>query len=811
MQTHTRVDPQVAIVGRPRCLTAAVLLASTLGAQANWSTQTHLPGLASARASGLAVWRNELVVGLETNTRLPGVALRHLGRFDGERWHEIGGGVDGPVRAVLAHGGDLWVGGAFRNAGGVRASRIARWDGKRWHAVGAGFDKGVRALIVFRGAVWAAGEFTFSGSTRVGAMARWDGRRWQPVGHATHARLPSVHALATDGTSLFAAGLFTAVGGTAATNVARFDRVRWHALGGGTNDAVSALTMFGGNVIAGGIFKRAGGVRAEGLAAWNGRRWMAMGQGVQKAPFSNAQPDVRSLTVFGGKLYVAGNFGRSGTAVLHSIGLWDGTALRSIGGVSRIRFPFIGATVTWNHRLYCAGDFQSVGRAPLDPGSDKVTHAIASYDGRRWHRFAGGWGVGGDLHNFTRYRGELVAGGAFRSAGGSWRNNLVRFDGNDWRAFGAFDGPVDDMVEFGKELWVVGSFRTVNKIVAKGVARFDGQRWRGVGLGPARCIEVFRGSVYVAGIGNPLRYTGSGWVSVGQRVFGQFNDMQTWGNRLYIGGTQLIGPNLYAWDGRSLAPVGRGTNGAVAALGVHNGKLIVGGRFTVAGGVRTPRIAQWDGSRFSGFGSGIPGTRNAVVLAIASLNGELIVGGSFATSAGGNLSRWQGTRWSALPGGALLGGVLALQADDRRRELHVGGKFLYAAGRPSPNYAVWQRAPRFVDLRSALGTPRRTPALTLRGSLQPRATLHIGISSANEASLALLVLGARRADIRLFGGVLVPAPNQLVALTTDAIGRAAADVMGVPPGLRLWMQAWILDSAAPAGFSATNAIELRAP
>lgn len=43
----------------------------------------------------------------------------------------------------------------------------------------------------------------------------------------------------------------------------------------------------------------------------------------------------------------------------------------------------------------------------------------------------------------------------------------------------------------------------------------------------------------------------------------------------------------------------------VLALDVYNGKLIAGGYFTHSGGVQTNGIAQWDGTSWSSFGSGL--------------------------------------------------------------------------------------------------------------------------------------------------------------------------------------------------------------
>ena len=61
----------------------------------------------------------------------------------------------------------------------------------------------------------------------------------------------------------------------------------------------------------------------------------------------------------------------------------------------------------------------------------------------------------------------------------------------------------------------------------------------------------------------------------------------------------------------------------------------------------------------------------------------------------------------------------------------------------------------------------------------------------------------------LKGGVLVPAPDFLVNLNTNAAGERALSApwpMGAPAGLEVYLQIWFADPGAPANFSATNAV-----
>jgi hypothetical protein len=95
-------------------------------------------------------------------------------------WHDVGGGVNGPVYAITKFGGNLFVAGSFTLAGGVPVSNIAYWDGTSWHA--AGCTTGViYDLAVFSGSLYAGGNFDVcTGPTEVN-FAKWDGSAWLPV------------------------------------------------------------------------------------------------------------------------------------------------------------------------------------------------------------------------------------------------------------------------------------------------------------------------------------------------------------------------------------------------------------------------------------------------------------------------------------------------------------------------------------------------------------------------------------------------------------------------------------------------------
>ncbi len=116
-----------------------------------------------------------------------------------------------------------------------------------------------------------------------------------------------------------------------------------------------------------------------------------------------------------------------------------------------------------------------------------------------------------------------------------------------------------------------------------------------------------------------------------------------------------------------------GINGEVGALTVRNSELIAGGLFTQAGITAVSNIARWNGSNWFTLGSGI----NNEVNALTVYNTDLIAGGNFSNAGGtgaNNIAKWNGTTWSALASGLTGSG-------DRVNALTVFSGNLVAAGR----------------------------------------------------------------------------------------------------------------------------------
>lgn len=157
-------------------------------------------------------------------------------------------------------------------------------------------------------------------------------------------------------------------------------------------------------------------------------------------------------------------------------------------------------------------------------------------------------------------------------------------------------------------------------------------------------------------------------------------------NELYAGEQGGSGGHgVKKFDGTSWSDFG-GINGTVNAMIVYNGSLIVGGSFTLAGGLEMKNIAKWDGVEWTD----VSGGPNSIVSAFAVYNGDLIVGGYFTMVE--NLSANHIAKWNSNGGWVALGSgtnsqVMALTTYNNK--LIAGGFFSTAGGVSASHVAQW--------------------------------------------------------------------------------------------------------------------------
>lgn len=375
------------------------------------------------------------------------------------------------------------------------------------------------------------------------------------------------------------------------------------------NTTVSALAMFNGRLVAGGNFTTAGGVAATHLAVWNGTAW---------SPLGNPNAPVRALAVRNAStlnntfLFAGGDFTAIGPLPMVGVARFNDASnswtAMSLPGSNQARDLAVRGVGLTGYELH------AVSNAP-SPNS------LVRWNGTGWTSLANTNGnlrlgfFGGQLHGgFTSF----LSGQEPR-----WRR-VGRVDATAFEPLAGrgIAGTVQAALPDGNDFVIGGDFKTISGTLVNGIARGRPGAWQPLGTG------VEGGAV------RALARLPNGDLVVG-------------GDFTTAGGQPAAG--LARWNGASWSPFGGG--GAVHALTVlANGDLMVGGAFATMGGTAAANLARWNGSSWSALGLGVGGGTAPAVLCCKELpNGDLVVGGTFTTAGGATanrIARWNGSQWS---------------------------------------------------------------------------------------------------------------------------------------------------------------------
>ncbi len=378
----------------------------------------------------------------------------------------------------------------------------------------------------------------------------------------------------------------------------------------------------------------------------------------------------------------------------------------------------------------------------------------AQGDEHWWDGFAWpGAGLDGPVSCMAVHGGELIIGGRFTLAGGVAVDHLARWDGSAWSRLGdrvlshlsrAYIGHI---ASYGNELFVAGNFDHIGDIPAANLAVWNGVELRpwavelpsGARLQTVTQFAVVDGKLFVCGWFDQdsttfyglAQWDGMSWtllptseLPIGQQIWA----LTSYEGRLVVGGgfTSIGGQSIRriaAWDGSRWSPVGGGIGSdtdsgeLVLALTVHDGKLVAGGRFLMAGGVAVDNIAQWDGAIWKSVAGGMNGS----VDRLAEYDGRLIAAGLFSRAGSGEayrIAQWDGAAWS--PVGEWLADQHIYGFAVFESELVVGGEFRAAGSNAASNVAAWDgNVWRAVDPRariSGLGLNGIVEAFAVHGS-----------------------------------------------------------------------------------------------
>jgi hypothetical protein len=570
--------------------------------------------------AALAVVNGVLYAGGEF-TSSGGTPLAHVARWDGSAWQPLGGGLDDLPRALIEYHGSLIAAGNFTRAGAVAANHVARWDGTSWSALGTGTDGGfagrVTSLTVYHDELIAAGYFTQAGGTESHAIAAWNGASWHGVGGGVES---IVYALAVYHDRLIAGGSFISAGPVALSEgIAQWDGTSWTALatrtgrtgGSTTYMSVFALAVHDDELVVAGDFDVASEVMAVGVARWDGVGWHPFGWGQSDAYYLSF---VSCFAVYDGRVIIAGRLAHRQSTVFPSVDIrvWDGVTMDLLEWrVEASATPEVAALAVFGGELVAGGSFTRIG--------DVDASFLAAWDGRAWHAL--GASPDAPVQTLLVWNGGLIAAGPFTTIGGVAASHIARWDGSAWSPLGAgVNDAVACLVPFGGDLVAGGFFTAAGGVPASRIARWDGSAWSALGSGCddlVRCAAVLRGDLVAGG-----RFVRAGGVEAA---------------------------HIARWDGSAWSALGRGADDDVTALTAFHGDLFAGGFFLGAGDSAASAIARWDGASWHGLGSGLedPDFRRPVAFAFLAKGDTLLVGGRFSLA--GGKPAYELTSWSGAP------------------------------------------------------------------------------------------------------------------------------------------------------------------
>jgi hypothetical protein len=320
----------------------------------------------------------------------------------------------------------------------------------------------------------------------------------------------------------------------------------------------------------------------------------------------------------GETIYMAGGFDELGNGTRTSVARWTGTAWSPLGSDFNNTVETLTAFDDGSGtKLYAGGVFVDA--------DGVAAQFLARWDGTAWSE-AGGGLAGATWCSAVWDDGTgpaLYIGGNFQVAGGLTANEIARWDGTTWSSLGTgmetseSSAWVRDLAVFddgsGPALFACGRFETAGGIPARNFARWDGTSWSG-----------FTTTMGVAALNMAVFDDGGG------------PDLYVTGDFSSIDGLPM--GHIARWDGTSFSSIGDLGDWS-AALHVHDDgtgpALYVGGDFwdVNSQSVSARSVARWDGTTWSGLGSGLRSSSNEPVRAMGSYNGPggplLFVGGNF--------------------------------------------------------------------------------------------------------------------------------------------------------------------------------------
>lgn len=324
---------------------------------------------------------------------------------------------------------------------------------------------------------------------------------------------------------------------------------------------------------------------------------------------------------------------------------------------------------------------------------------------QQWDNYGVGYANGGHINEIVASGEAVYVGGSFDQIGGKTAKNIAKWNcgTGSWSILGygisgggVFGEVCAIAVDNSGNVYVGGDFYGTQGTNARNIAMWNGSVWQPLGGGldnKVNAVAYYKGKLYAMGLFNNTvngqnpglngfaRLNGSQWEAVlpnPQWWLGwPYNAMAVANDKLYyFRCSGDVGLCFYRYDGNTNSLLGR-FDGNIHTILIDGSDVYVGGDFTVINhSIQARGIAKYNGSTWSGLGSGVSGgTGYPAVTSLVKYDDKIYVGGNF-TVAGAvpvkNIAAWDGKNWSSLIGGTND----KITAMARTREtMFVGGDF----------------------------------------------------------------------------------------------------------------------------------------
>ena len=636
-----------------------------------------------------------------------GYFSKHISRLhlDGSTDYTFMNGLPGPdgnVFAVAIQGdGKVLIGGEFASVNGMTRNRIARLDVDGTLDVSfqnglSGADYNIWAVAMQSDAkVLIGGVFTTINGVTRNRVARLnaDGTLDTAFQNGFSGADGIVRSIATqpDGKVLIG-GNFTSVNGLTRNAIARLngdgtvDVGFQNGLSGANNQSVTSIAaQSDGKVLVGGGFTAINGVARNRIARLNA-------DGTLDTSFQNglagANDYVGSVTVQAdGKILIGGYFTTVNGVARNRIARLNANGTLDTGFQND--FPVVdggadSVAVQNDGKVLFGGSFTGGRNRIARLNADGTLDAGFQHD-------ASGPNTG--ISSVTvQTGGKILIGGTFTSVNGESRSCIARLNadgtldsGFQTSACGANSfGVLSISVQGDEKVLIGGFFTAVNGVTRKHIARLNADGTLDTG---------FQNGIYgpVYSVANQA----NGKILVG----GYFPNNVTYLARLNTNGT----PDTSFLNGLS------GPNSYVYSVTIQsNGKFLIGGEFTAVNGVTRNRIARLnaDGTLDVGFQNGLSLANNAVTSIALQSDGKVLIGGSFTLVNGvtrNHIARLNAdgtldTGFLDSRGGITAGYAVESIAIQSNGEVLIGGTFTSVNGIPAANIArLWGNSPSFIE------------------------------------------------------------------------------------------------------------------